>query len=135
MHVQCVGVWTWVCAWCTRELGILWTDDAGRPHSLHLVARGGKESSRGEEGFLARAVLDGEPLPVPNTPGAAVTDEAWGFSFTFMGTSKKGPYDVDRYAVRTPVLCITAQRSTVQYLTVLKSAVWYITELPVLNYS
>lgn len=84
-----------------RELGFLWRDAAGLPHSLHLVSRGGNESSRGE-GFLERVMLDGESLPVPGAPGESVTDEAWGFSLTFMGTSKMGPYDMDRYAAVTP---------------------------------
>jgi len=78
-----------------RELGFLWGDAKGKAHSLHLVAREGKEMKRGE-GFLAKAELDGVPVTIPTSLGSAFSDTTGEASLTFLGTAQKGPYEVDR---------------------------------------
>lgn len=52
----------------SREIGLMWTSDDGEMHTLHMVARSGKEMARGL-GFLESVHFDGTPVAVPAEAG------------------------------------------------------------------
>ncbi|CAI5530479.1 unnamed protein product [Closterium sp. Naga37s-1] len=84
-------------AWI-KEVGVVWVGHEGRPHTLRLVARGGKQQARGREGFLALAEMDGVQVAVPAEVGAAA-EGAGGLVVAKVAEETDGGMDVDQYAV------------------------------------
>ncbi|CAI5508712.1 unnamed protein product [Closterium sp. Naga37s-1] len=96
------AVRTWI-----RQLGIMWHDgesssssgSSTSAHSLVLTARDGKEQTRGTQGFLASASLDGKPLP-RLTLGKSHVLSNRRLILSFVGQEKTGLFDVDVYTLR-----------------------------------
>jgi hypothetical protein len=84
------GMRSWI-----KELGLLWNAN-GQTHTARLAARNGKQQERGN-GFLSAVEIDNSAVAVPASEGEAA--KADGFTLTFLGVEKLGPYDVDRYAL------------------------------------
>jgi hypothetical protein len=76
---------TWI-----REVGFLWKGG----HSLHMVAREGKQQERGN-GFISKAVVDGQAINVPSQPGEKFV--SGDMSLTLVGVEYKGPYEIENY--------------------------------------
>jgi hypothetical protein len=76
---------TWI-----REVGFLWKGG----HSLHMVAREGKQQERGN-GFVSKVVLDGQAVTVPSQPGQQL--QSGDMSLTFEGVEYKGPYEIENF--------------------------------------
>ncbi|CAI5508713.1 unnamed protein product [Closterium sp. Naga37s-1] len=101
------AVRTWI-----RQLAIMWHDGESSnssnvasanvnasSHSLVLTARDGKEQTRGAQGFLASASLDGKPLP-RLTLGESHVLSNKRLVLSFVGQEKTGPFDMDVYTLR-----------------------------------
>ena len=84
------GMRSWI-----KELGLLWNAN-GKTHTARLAARNGKQQERGN-GFLSAVEIDNSAVAVPASEGEAT--KADGFTLTFLGVEKLGPYDIDRYAL------------------------------------
>ncbi|GJP39022.1 hypothetical protein CLOM_g23418 [Closterium sp. NIES-68] len=84
-------------AWI-KEVGVVWVGHEGRPHTLRLVARGGKQQARGREGFLSLVEMDGVQVAVPVQVGAAA-EGGGGLVVAKVAEEKEGAMDVDQYAV------------------------------------
>eukprot|EP00897_Mesotaenium_endlicherianum_P004897 jgi/Mesen1/4435/ME000225S03421 len=82
---------TWI-----KEVGIVWTAE-GAEHKLHLVARDGKDQTRGD-GFLASATVDG--LVIPRLRVGEVFTSQGGLEVTFVAIENKNEFDLDHYTVK-----------------------------------
>lgn len=80
-----------------KELGVVWADAQGSKHTLHLVARAGKQQERGA-GFLAAAVLDGQALEKPENKGDSISGAD--MELQFLGVGQVGKLQVDQYRLK-----------------------------------
>lgn len=78
-------------SWITAA-AFLWKDASGVSHTLYMIARKGKEQTRGA-GFIAAAKLDGEDISVPSQVGQEV--QAAGATLVLESQSKRGDLDMD----------------------------------------
>eukprot|EP00475_Leptophrys_vorax_P022047 TRINITY_DN299_c0_g2_i4.p1 TRINITY_DN299_c0_g2~~TRINITY_DN299_c0_g2_i4.p1 ORF type:complete len:498 (-),score=2.48 TRINITY_DN299_c0_g2_i4:243-1580(-) len=90
------AVRTWI-----RELGIVWTSPAEptRQHTLRLVARDGKSSERGGDGYLGAIEFDGRELPLLKLGSGYVLPGGLNFTFTAYEKQGGGFFDVDVYSL------------------------------------
>eukprot|EP00271_Cylindrocystis_brebissonii_P008702 TRINITY_DN23183_c0_g1_i1.p1 TRINITY_DN23183_c0_g1~~TRINITY_DN23183_c0_g1_i1.p1 ORF type:complete len:523 (+),score=69.17 TRINITY_DN23183_c0_g1_i1:35-1603(+) len=79
-----------------KELGVVYVSN-GEEFKLHMVARKGKEQTRGDEGFLSAINFGGEPMRLPKV--GEFLDLSDGTTLTFVAEEKMGTFDVDAYSL------------------------------------
>lgn len=84
---------TWI-----KELGFVWIGHEGKPHTLRMVARKGKQQAAGGAGFLSLVELDGQAMQVPTEVGQAV-DGAGGLVVALIASDRQSDASIDQFAV------------------------------------
>ena len=86
-----------------QEVGIVWVSEEGTRHTIHMVARKGKDTTRGATGFISHMTIDKTAVTPPTEVGRSVSTKN-GFVMTLQEQGSRGAADQDTYLVTIPGL-------------------------------